>query len=179
MMRVHTAVLRLVLLVGAGSIIEGCGAPHVDPADGGTLDAGTRDAGTDSRDGGPILDYYFGNQINGSYLQVFAQGTIAHQERTCCPPQVNDTTEPTLSAEGLSMLNAAITSASDGSQVVTGQPGGGAEGQRYGQLTVQNSSGASINIRELTETKVRANNASSAAWLQDFANGYVQIKMPK
>lgn len=145
-------------------------------ADGGTVDSGSPDAG--SPDAGYVLDYYYGNQITGSYLTVDPAGTITHQERTCCPPTTVSVTEPGLGSSEMLSLYSQITSASAGA-VVTAYRDGGAAGENYGHLRVVTSNGTGnvVVIREFGIFEKSINDAAAAASLRDFCNQYVNVDM--
>lgn len=95
-----------------------------------------------------IIDYRFGNQITGSTLTVFDDGSIHHSERICCPPRAEPVEEANLSQEGLNQLLKWIDIASRASQASL-EGGQSAEGSSSGELIAFDKNGKAVNIRTI------------------------------
>ncbi len=52
-----------------------------------------------------LVDYYKGNQIFGSYLKIFTDGTVEISERECCPPHIETTKNVKIPQNELEWLN--------------------------------------------------------------------------
>jgi hypothetical protein len=65
-----------------------------------------------------LIDYSYGNQIAGSTLQILADGSVIHGERTCCPPHT-DMNEETLDSATLTALQEWIADAASGTVLTT------------------------------------------------------------
>jgi hypothetical protein len=167
------------LLIGA-ILGTACGSQNASPVDGGPPDAGRVDGGV--QDAGPAdasiqLDYFYGNQITGSYLQIDKSGEIAQRERTCCPPQFRDVPFDRIDDSMLRQLEAAIVAVASGTITVESRPT--LAGEQVGSLRVTTSSGAVVDVRTYTLSEMSWNTAPESNWIQSLANQYVQVKMPE
>lgn len=129
----------------------------------------------------PILDYGFGNQIYGSYLQVFASGKVVHQERSCCPPHTDDVKAKRLGKNEMNALRDLIAKAA--LESVTTGPCPGDLGEIYGSLAITTDSDEKIVLRAASvesSGKCRNTIATGPATeaLLDFVNKYVETKIP-
>lgn len=127
-----------------------------------------------------ILIYTWQNQIQGSTLQFLADGTIVHDERTCCPPTITPFTEPVLTAAVLTQLATATAEAAAG-PVTSEELGVMAEGQLTGSLCARGSDGPVVILVHVPAPAADApviahSNASEAATtLLDFVAGYAEV----
>ncbi len=142
---------------------DGGGRIDSGVADSGATDAGESDAG--SLDGAlpnnVLLDLDIGNQITRSYLTIYDEGTVLHEEQTCCPPNRELAASDALTAAQLAQL---VTDASAVAAAGTSRTDLGpfAEGSQNGYVRVQ-VSGATYTVRELfPEGSDRIENQSDA-----------------
>lgn len=127
------------------------------PADAAGSDAGrdeTEDAGTG--DGGVatvLLRYHYGNQIVGSQLSIEVTGSVAHEERTCCPPTFSAVAQSPLGATDLEQLRHDIDAVTRAVTVeALGEPS--SAGSKSGELVVYGRNGRPYIVREIRRTSV-------------------------
>jgi hypothetical protein len=82
-----------------------------------------------------LVHYQYGNQIMGSTLDILSDGTMQHEERSCCPPHSDQITETKLSAEELKQLKGWIRAVAAASETVS-QGAPTALGSDSGRLVV-------------------------------------------
>ena len=126
------------------------------------------------------LQYEYGNQIFGSYLKIYEDGKISHQERTCCPPNTNEIKEDPLKPSQLISLKKSISAASLG-KILT-KSCAGAMGERYGSFTVFTANEEYIlRADRLSETNCIAlyNAAPEITELEKLVYKYVKVQAPK
>lgn len=131
----------------------------------------------------PILKYDYGNQIQGSSLTVFDDGSIDHEERTCCPPQSSQITESNLSVNDRGMLINAIKTAGSPKLQLSGHGHLTLFGSMSGSLIVYDG-GTAINIKTIKRNStigdpdmVITNHSSGARWILRLVESYVKNKM--
>src|ERR1019366_7277095 len=91
----------------------------------------------------PILEYEYGNQIEGSYLIILENGVVKHRERSCCPPHYDVLAERTLTEAERTKLKASIDSAEKaGKDEMQGHPT--SLGSPSGFLVVHAPSGTAV-----------------------------------
>ena len=159
------------------------GAPTTGETDTDTGDPEARKACDEAIAAAPadaILIYTWQNQIEGSTLQFLADGTIVHDERTCCPPTITPVTDPALTAAELTQLETSIAEAAAGS-VTSEELGVMAEGQLTGSLCARGSDGPVVILVHVAAPAADApviahSNASAAATtLRSFVAGYAEV----
>ena len=122
-----------------------------------------------------VLKYYFGNQINGSTLEIASDGTITHSERMCCPPHTDPVRHMQLTATELAELTDRIARAKAGT-VTTGSYTN-ALGAAYGTLSAW-ADGQEVVVREYVPGTQKTNTSAAAGELVQFVDGFVTHDMP-
>lgn len=130
---------------------------------------------------GVIVFYGFGNQIEGSNLQIFEDGSIVHSERTCCPPTVEDLPEAALSAEAMAALKGQISAVAATGQTVE-DLGPMPAGEKTGVLCVVDD-GQPITVKayenETMNVILRQSTAPEAADIRSLVTAITEIDMPE
>lgn len=62
------------------------------------------------------VEYYYGNQITGSRLDIYADGRVERSERKCCPPKSDAVPMPNLTPVEAALLASSIEAAARGVQ---------------------------------------------------------------
>jgi hypothetical protein len=129
---------------------------------------------------GLLVIYSFGNQIEASDLQIFIDGSIYHNERTCCPPL--DTTMPEMLLDGAAMTalqaQAAAVMAADATAENLGPM---ADGQSTGYMCVI-VDGEVATVRAFeggVDVVKRVSSAPEAADIAALVHGFTAIDMPE
>jgi hypothetical protein len=131
-----------------------------------------------------LVKFTNGNQIYGSNLTIFSDGSITHGERTCCPPHTNPVPEPKLSTAQLSDLETLISQASTG-QLLVQSGSATADGSLSGSLLAY-SDGNPVIIYEVDRNavvqpgslnKVTSNQSSAATTLKNLVEAYVKYPL--
>jgi hypothetical protein len=129
---------------------------------------------------GTIAFYDFGNQISGSRVVIADDGSITHEERTCCPPATTPVSETALTANELADLQADVQSVAAGSWTTTEGPPP-ALGANGGQLCVI-SGGSAFTVRVIEGTTANTleheSTAAGAADIETLVFGYAEKDMP-
>jgi hypothetical protein len=159
---------------GSGGVAGSSGAAGSGGTGGAAIDCAS----------GDILAYEYGNQITGSELHVQADGTVVHEERICCPPEVNDQNAPALEAAALTELKGWIDAAKSGTiSVSDGTPT--SLGSSAGTLAACSADGTAIVIHNVIRNaaigqpdRVESNTAAEAAEIRAFVSDIVDEDMP-
>lgn len=130
-----------------------------------------------------IIDYSYGNQIFGSTLKIYDDGSIEHGERTCCPPHTDRVPESDLNPGKLADLKDWIREAAVGI-VISPAGRATAEGSESGSLTAFQSGGAEVTVHVIARgtgknpiDQVRKNRSDGANRIEDLVNSYVKNRM--
>jgi hypothetical protein len=132
----------------------------------------------------PLVHYEWGNQVGGSRLDIFADGTIAHSERACCHTfEYVPVAHPNLGATELSALVQWVARASQGVQSIgEGRPS--SMGSSAGTLEVFGSSSKPVIVRRVERSavmmgndRVTANAAAEADAILDLVLAYTDGDM--
>jgi hypothetical protein len=126
-----------------------------------------------------LVSFTSGNQIHGSVVTIFSDGTVEHGERTCCPPRVETVTEERLTAVQLSHLESLIRASAptpllikDGSPTTFGSQSGELLAYLNGKPLIifqveRNSQPGQLNI-------VTYNPAPTASEIKKMVEAYVK-----
>ncbi len=129
-----------------------------------------------------LVKYRYGNQIYGSELQIFDDGSVAHGERTCCPPHTDNIPETNLSTTKVIELKDWIQGAALGN-IVSTSGHQTAEGSESGRLTAgQNGVEILVHVIERgtgadPKDQVRMNQSTEAGLIETLVNSYVKNPM--
>ena len=126
-----------------------------------------------------LLDYQYGNQIFGSYLKIYSDGRISHEERTCCAPRTDEIKEKSLTKEEISALKNLITVAALG-KILT-KTCEGSMGDRYGSFTIFTQEEEHILRADRLSANCIAfyNTAPQSLELERFVYKYVKVQAPR
>jgi len=128
-----------------------------------------------------LLQFSNGNQIFGSELVIYSDGSLVHNERSCCPPHVDATPESNLSPTQLQHLEALILAASSG-RIVERAGSLTSEGSQSGSLLVYDNGKATV-VLEVdrsaagTPNKDLVNLSSSASEIKTLVETYVKYPL--
>lgn len=128
---------------------------------------------------GTLVVYRYGNQVETSELRIFVDGSIYHNEQTCCPPVDNGVAEVSLAPGDLMTLqaNALAILAAD---VTEENLGPMADGQQTGLMCVL-VDGAVGTVRAYepgVDVIKRVSTAPAAADIAALVLGYTTVDMP-
>ncbi len=130
-----------------------------------------------------IIEYNYGNQITGSSLKIFKDGTIEHAERKCCPPRTEHISTEKLSQPILDNLLQLIEAIS-GSPQAEFKAGQSGLGSSTGNLYAFNSNGQKFNIRTIGfgdgvpgPFLIQFNTAAESRQIEKFVSVMVLRKM--
>jgi hypothetical protein len=160
--------------VGGGS--AGGGSVGGGSAGGGSAGGGSAGGNPSARDGGVVLEMYWGNQVKGSELVVFDTGRYLTRERVCCPPMYQSD-GGTLSSSQMISVFTDVTGARGGpfSRV----DGGNALGSLYGRAYGFDFDGTPVLIREQeVSSPLQTNDSAAAERLRVFMNSFVSVELP-
>jgi hypothetical protein len=131
-----------------------------------------------------LVEFTNGNQIYGSKLTIFSDGSVTHGERSCCPPHTDPVPEANLSTAQLSDLETLIAQASTGKLLV--QAGSAtADGSLSGSLLAY-SGGNPVIVFEVDRNpvvqpgrlnKVTSNQSSAANAIKSLVEAYVKFPL--
>lgn len=130
---------------------------------------------------GTLVFYEFGNQISGTQLTILSNGTIEHDERSCCPPKTDPISEAALSGQALADLKADVQAVATGSWTTTEGPPP-ALGSESGVLCVVEAGQAfAVKVIEGTAgvaTYTHQSSATGASEILSLVLGYASVDMP-
>lgn len=125
-----------------------------------------------------ILDYSSGFQAGWSWLKIYSDGTVEHQERVCCPPKTSEVPHSALSASDINELKSLITAAQNGKLAVTKNITLGL-GEKIGSLYVYTDAGDKVTIEDVVRATTGSgsttiNSSSATRQIVDFIKPYVK-----
>lgn len=97
-----------------------------------------------------ILDYDVGFQAGRSYLKIYDDGTIEHQELVCCPPHKVPVTEKPLAPDDVRKLQSAIRQLA--AAPLKSEPVEVSMGSRSGYLKVFGAQAQEVVVRQIDRT---------------------------
>lgn len=126
-----------------------------------------------------LVEFVNGNQIFGSYVTIYSDGTIAHSERNCCPPATVNTKEAPLPPSQMDHLVSLIAVAAKG-RMVTQNGSPTAEGSESGYLKAYDS-GMGFTVYQVDRNenppgpnKVTINESQAAEEIKKLVESYAK-----
>lgn len=130
-----------------------------------------------------LLEYVYGNQIAGSRLIIYSNGSVRKQERTCCPPTIKRWPPFDADKDSLNLLMGAVIDLPT-HPYASFESGISNPGSSAGTLFIFGESQNPILIRsiergpnELSPRTVTVNQSSLVKEIEKLVNRIVEVKM--
>jgi hypothetical protein len=129
-----------------------------------------------------LIQYSNGNQIFGSSLTIYSDGSISHGERSCCPPHNDSVSERALTRIQLTQLEGWIKSSNQG-KINVRSGTSTTDGSESGYLvTFSNGTSTVIhkverNSRVQSPNRVTQNMSPEARAIEKLVQGFVKYPM--
>lgn len=128
---------------------------------------------------GTIVLYAYGTEEATSMFQVFVDGSIYHNEQTCCPVMDTNKPETLVDAATMDLLRTRAAAVAAGGEAT--EDLGAPAGQGVGVMCVKTETGEVATVRSyeagVTLTK-RTATAPEAALIAEFVHGFTDVDMP-
>ena len=125
-----------------------------------------------------MLEYSSGFQAGWSWVKVYYDGSVEHQERICCPPHNSEVSESPVRPEDLSRLVDAVEEVERGTLVTKKNVKLGL-GQKVGTLFVYAADGKKLTVENVARSatgvgSTTINNSRSSSQIISFVRKYAK-----